>query len=260
MVDIFNTKKKQQTLKRSTTKSVLNEKGEYTASEEVNEYKAQIDSEPHFAKVYYQDRHRLKNIAKNHILVYLELSFYSGYNTNQVILNTILKQDICDDLNIASSTLDNALTELVKQQLIARIGKGTYLLNPYYMGKGNWSENRKMRDNITYNIELVDESNETSPIKAITFDFSAIPNFIKKHATLAKNKTANPAKRKSTKTKKAETLETSLPQKSSLLTKLFNLIKRRKTVKSSNTYIHIDKANTENSQVPAENPTSSFPH
>jgi hypothetical protein len=79
--------------------------------------------------------------------------------------------------------------ELVKQQLIARIGKGTYLLNPFYMGKGNWSENRKIRDNITYNIEYVDETNETSPIKTIIFDFSAVPNFIKKHAALAKNET-----------------------------------------------------------------------
>jgi hypothetical protein len=257
MIDIFNPRKKQQTLKRSTTKSVLDKNGEYTSSEEVNEYKAQIESEPHFAKTYYQDRHRLNNITKIQILVHLELSFYSGYNTNQVILNTAIKDDICDDLNIASSTLDNALIELVKHQFIARIGTGTYLLNPYHMGKGNWSENRNIRDNITYNIEYVDEANENSPIKAITFDFSLVPRFIKRHAALAKNGIINPDKPKRVKRKK---IKSSSSKKTGLFTKIFNLIKRRKTVKNSKPYIHIDRDTPKKAQVSAENPVSNLPH
>jgi len=251
MVDIFNTKKKQQTLKRSTTKSVLDANGEYTASEEVNEYKAQIESEPHYAKTYYQDRHRLNNITKIQILVHLELSFYSSYNTNQVSLNTAIKNDICNDLNIASSTLDNALTELIKNQLMARIGTGTYLLNPFHTGKGNWSENRKIRDNISYNIKYVDEANENSPIKAITFDFSAIPNFIKKHAALAKNEMIKPDK--------PEEIKYSPSKKTGLFTKIFNLIKRI-TDDKNNAYIHIDRDTPQKAQVSAENPTSNLPH
>ena len=193
MTDIFTPNKKQKSLKRSTTKSKFSN-NELVESEEVNEFKAISNSEPHFAKIYYQDRRRLKNISKNHILVYLELSFYSGYNTNVVLLNPSLKQQICDDLEIANSTLDNSLTELVKNQLVARIGKGTYLLNPFYLGKGNWSENNKIRKNIKYNIEYVDYEDENSPIKNITFDFSSIPNFIDKHAALVKNNVSKPIK------------------------------------------------------------------
>lgn len=260
MIDIFNPNKKQKTLKRSVTKSVLNESGEYTASEEVQEFKAQSNSELHFGKVYYQDRQRLKNISKIQILVHLELSFYSGYNTNQVILDKTVKDDICDDLNIASSTLDNALTTLVKHQLISRIGTSKYLLNPYHMGKGNWSENRKIRDNITYNIEYVDESNENSPIKCITFDFSAIPNYIKKHASLAKNETINSVKQQIGKSKKTNKTKMPFPQKINIFNKLFNLIKRKKVVRNSNDYIDIDRDDIEKPQVSAENSPSGLPH
>ena len=257
MTDIFNPNKKRQSLKRSTIKSATNQDGELIEQEEINEFTAVSDSEPHFAKCYFQDRRKLKKLAKNYILVFIELSFYSGYNTNQVILNTLLKQQICDDLEICGSTLDNALTILVKHQFLARIGKGTYLLNPFYIGKGNWSENKKIRNNISYDIQHADENDENSPIIAITFNFDAIPNFIKKHAALAKNKPSKATKPKPAERKSAPAAKSS--SKTNFFRKIFNLMKGKKKVKNSNAYIHIHKAKSKKPRVSAENTTSTLP-
>lgn len=258
MTDIFTPKKKQQSLKRTTTRSVLNEQGELTASEETNEFKAISNTEPHFAKMYYQDRHRLNNISKNQILVYLELSFYSEYNTNQVLLNPTLKQKICTDLTIAKSTLDNALTELVKHQLIARIGKGAFILNPFHVGKGHWSENKKIRKNISYDIKHIKDDDENSPIKSITFNFDEIPNFIKSHAELGETEIIKPTPAKPNKTKTIPAVKA--PSKTSFFTKLLNIVSGRKKDKTSKAYINIDKADNENSLTSAENPQSRLPH
>jgi len=258
MTDIFNPAKKQQSLKRSTIKSAMNQQGDLIEQEEINEFKAIYDSEPHFCKCYFQDRQRFKYLSKNYILLLIELGFYCSYNTNQVLLNPTLKQQICADLDISGSTLDNALTILVKHQFIARIGKGTYLLNPYYVGKGSWSENNKIRNNISYDIKHADENDENSPIISITFDFAAIPNFIKKHAALAKNKASKatapkPARRKSASAASAN-------KKPSFFNKLFSLMRGKKTIKKSNAYIHIDKADSQNPRISAENANSTLPH
>ena len=60
------------------------------------------------------------------------------------------KKQITKTINIKITTLDNILTKLVKGKILYRLGLGTYLLNPYLLGKGNWADVSSIRLKIDY--------------------------------------------------------------------------------------------------------------
>lgn len=63
-----------------------------------------------------------------------------------IYVNSKIKQEIIQHTNITSiQTIDNALTVLVKNQILFRIYRGTYRLNPYIFGKGDWRDIYELR-------------------------------------------------------------------------------------------------------------------
>lgn len=50
-----------------------------------------------------------------------------------------------DNVSISEGALNNMMTGFVKRDIIRRIGKGVYQLNPFMFAKGNWSAIRKIQ-------------------------------------------------------------------------------------------------------------------
>lgn len=68
-------------------------------------------------------------------------------------LNSWMKSEIAKACNIKLGTLDNKLSSLVNSGLLVRIGRGTFQLNPYYFGKGAWSDVSEIRATVTFDSE-----------------------------------------------------------------------------------------------------------
>lgn len=128
----------------------LDENGNLVKQEHKRHTKTKVEQEPDFIKLYIKDICKLNDIptAGNNILN--ELLKYMNYD-NKVLLPSGIKKDITRDLKLGKSTLDNTLNNLVKKDIIKRIGIGVYIFNPFIFGRGKWEGIKAIRMEWTYN-------------------------------------------------------------------------------------------------------------
>lgn len=82
------------------------------------------------------------------------MSWNCTLNTNEIVLNKVIKERMRAAINCSMKSIDNALTKLVKRDMVARIGMGVYVLNPEMYWRGDITKRTdKIKLYITYNIE-----------------------------------------------------------------------------------------------------------
>jgi len=126
-------------------------------------------NEPNFVKLYLEDISYLSNLHLSSADLLYYLLDYVKYNENMIYLNSYIKKNICKEMGISGSTLNNRLSLLNKKNVIIRKGQGSYLLNPFLFGKGDWKNIKEMRDanielKITYNAKT-NERTVTNTLK-----------------------------------------------------------------------------------------------
>lgn len=116
-----------------------------------------------------EDRYKVVSIEPNYIKVYIDAMSYfitaeeQGMETNllfemakrmtyandaapnQVAMIGLIKKGIAKQLNTTVGSLDVVLTRLIKKDLVRRIDRGVYELNPIIFAKGDWSSIRKIQ-------------------------------------------------------------------------------------------------------------------
>lgn len=95
--------------------------------------------EPPFIKLYLEDLGKLKNLTSVQRLVFDMLMKYAKYG-NEVIITKKLKEILIGSVGIAEGSFKNALSALVKKDLICKGEKRSiYYINPdlAYKGKVN---------------------------------------------------------------------------------------------------------------------------
>jgi hypothetical protein len=128
---------------REHVKTKVNENGRRLS--EATSQTFLVPNEPTYVKVYIEDIIKLKCLPKGNSSVLYELIRYVDYQ-NEIHLNPRIKKRICERLGINPNSLNNALTKLIKSQVISRIDRGSFLLNPYLFAKGKWSDIRRLRE------------------------------------------------------------------------------------------------------------------
>lgn len=119
-------------------------------------------SEPEFVKLYIKDILYLKDMPQACSKVLLSLLAKAKY-ANKTTINSAdagglvvsmsgydRKQLMQETGFVRMSSFNNVLTQLVKGNLLIRLGTGAYRLNPYLFGKGNWKDIKKLRATITW--------------------------------------------------------------------------------------------------------------
>ena len=103
--------------------------------------------EPNFVKLYLDDINLIYGLGKTSIEVLLSLLRYMSYD-GLITVNTLVKKEVCSELNIKNQgSIGNHLTKLVDKDILKRISRGVYMLNPYFAAKGDWRRNiKKIRD------------------------------------------------------------------------------------------------------------------
>jgi len=75
-------------------------------------------------------------------------------SNNICALNAAAKKRIAEETGMGIRTIDNRLQELVKSGIIDRVALGTFVLNPYLFGKGDWKTITALR-NKNIHLEIV---------------------------------------------------------------------------------------------------------
>lgn len=141
---------------REIQKTTIDEEGNIIQFEDLKE-SFMPREEPDFIKLYL-----------DHVLVFNELSIklspilvqickLANYADNaqggmMIFLNSYTKEQIRSELNYSSiKMVEKAITSLVSSKVLLRKGRGAYLLNPYYFGKGHWTDIKRIRATIDFN-------------------------------------------------------------------------------------------------------------
>jgi predicted transcriptional regulator len=144
-----------------TSKEIIitnNETGEILLTEETKTFK--LPAEPPFVKLYLDDLIKIKSLPKGNSAILYELIKLLNYE-GQIILNGSIKKIIAKRLNTKRQTIDNALNQLLKKNIISRSAIGIYLLNPHLFAKRDWTNIRKLRDKyLELKITYKDEKKE----------------------------------------------------------------------------------------------------
>lgn len=110
--------------------------------------------EPNYVKLYLKDISYLYDLPATAGNLLYELLNYVTYGTQMIVLNSTVKKMIAASTGIAMQTLNNRLQDLVNKGVLDRVDTGTFTLNPYLFGKGDWKTIRDLRNqNIHLEIE-----------------------------------------------------------------------------------------------------------
>ena len=141
------------TIYKSTT--INHETGEVKESTTVRAVKGE---EPSYIKLYLQDISYLYGLPATAGDLMHELLQYVTYGTQEIMLNSTAKKRIAEVTGMSPRTLDNRLQELAKSGIIHRVATGTYLLNPYLFGKGDWKTISSLR-NKNIHLQIIYDKN-----------------------------------------------------------------------------------------------------
>mgnify|MGYP001110011679 CR=1 FL=1 len=133
---------------RKLIRDTVTEKVDHTTGEiceTTREQIIQIPNEPPFVKLYIEDLRCLHRLPPKSSALLYELVKRVDYE-GMVGLTTMIKKTIAETLSTSVASIDNQLSKLIMTNIILRIGRGTYMLNPSLFAKGQWKDVRKLRD------------------------------------------------------------------------------------------------------------------
>jgi hypothetical protein len=107
------------------------------------------ETEPAFVKLYLKDIIRLKELPPSTSSVLHAILNYMNYN-NEIILIGYNKKTICANLNIPMNTLNKAIDNLFKANILIRVAPSCYVVDPELFGKGSWKDIKNIRLSIEY--------------------------------------------------------------------------------------------------------------
>jgi len=138
------------TLRQLVSKTTVDEEGNQKAKEEIKVFN--LPTEPPFVKMYLADILYLKDMPRglNPILHILLKNIQWG--SNQLILNASLKKRMAQEINLKVATIEKAITQFVKANILIREDKGIYTFNPFLFGCGHWNDIQQIRTTIVYDL------------------------------------------------------------------------------------------------------------
>ena len=136
--------------------SVDTQTGEVLRSEE--NITKQYASEPPYIKLYLHDILFLSDLPKTHDKILLSLlrkaTWASAEYGMVVTLSAGMKRIMAKELDFKNvRTVNNALSDFVKADILKRLETGVYQLNPYLFGRGDWQDIENLRMTIDYTLE-----------------------------------------------------------------------------------------------------------
>lgn len=121
--------------------------------DQLNTYTTKIsttETEPRYVKLYLDDISKIQGLTNNQNSILLGILQLTSFNTNEVILNKYNREKIAQNINTTDQVIRNAISNLVKREILFKIATGVYKLNPFLFGSGSWQNIKGLRMTIEY--------------------------------------------------------------------------------------------------------------
>lgn len=115
----------------------------------------QFPKEPAYVKLYFDclgvviQNDGLNESLNDMLLEVLKMGSYADEDQT-VTLTSYQKKKICDKTGKSSRRLEQAITIWVKNGVLRRISRGTYRINPFIFGKGEWRDICNLRASFNF--------------------------------------------------------------------------------------------------------------
>ena len=139
---------------KGNTKKILREELDFDSETgEIRRLKTEVqfDKEPDYVKLYLDclgafSGNEGLNITLNDMLrEVLKLATYADDDGMVISLSAYHKERICKKTGKSLRRLEQAITTWTNSQILSRVQRGTYKLNPWIFGKGDWRDICKLR-------------------------------------------------------------------------------------------------------------------
>lgn len=126
------------------TQMVNHETGQILHEEKTNVVR--LPQEPPFVKLYLEDVAKVLELPQGPQSLLLALVRKLDFD-GMISLTPTARDRISDTLKIKVTTFNNYLTTLVEREVLKRVGRGEYEMNPHLLAKGDWQAVQKRRAN-----------------------------------------------------------------------------------------------------------------
>ena len=130
------------TVYSEVTQTVDLESGE-VVDVQIKDTKVPVNTKEEFVQLYTSVESKLKSLSLSEERLWTYCILHCD-NKNIIRILAYDKQLIFDKWGLAQSTIANATNKLIEANLIFRIGRGTYRVNPIYAWKGSSTDRRTM--------------------------------------------------------------------------------------------------------------------
>ena len=134
----------------------ITETGEVLQEERIT--KVRFEREPDFVKLYLKDILYLNDLPKTSNGILFQLLTVMDYD-NKIQITAGFKRQIAKDLGIGENTVKQAIFNFQKKNIISKVDTGMYIVNPFYFGRGEWKNIKRLRLSIEYgdNLRSIDD-------------------------------------------------------------------------------------------------------
>ncbi|MNC32465.1 hypothetical protein D3C75_808200 [compost metagenome] len=121
---------------RRETVQLDHQTGEVTKEASTNVFR--LPAEPPYVKLYAHDLTQILKLKDHHAVMILELVRKIDYD-NLISLTPSARSRIAEKLGVKDQTFRNYLNELVKADVIRRLGHNEFEANPTLFARGDWA-------------------------------------------------------------------------------------------------------------------------
>lgn len=144
-------KKKNNSFSKETTHVVDRENGEILRTEIITTKRVTAHK---FVQLYLDDFGALMGIeGEGEYRLILWCAKNMNYETNEVIIINTLKKRIAAECDLSPYTINNAVSSLVRKNLLLRKDTSIYMLNPKYFFKGKVEDRMALIRTVEYYIQ-----------------------------------------------------------------------------------------------------------
>lgn len=112
---------------------------------------SRVPQEPLYVKVYLEDIHRIYDLPKGCSPALYEILKEMNWK-GLISLPKYIKETCAAAAGLTPASFNNTLSDLVKHDILKRVGQTVYIANSHLFGQGKWIEIMEKRE--TYNITI----------------------------------------------------------------------------------------------------------
>ena len=118
-------------------------------------------TEPSYSKIYHDQIFLLESLSHTDLIVLKYFLDGSGAikDKPEIIVNSYVRNTLANAAGCTPHNIDYCFRKLISRGIIARVGRGAYIANPYLFGRWNWKSVTALRQKY----DRIRSQNEKAP-------------------------------------------------------------------------------------------------